>query len=108
MSVINLFDPVSKIWYKQAASGSIPSSRLWFCTAGVGDNRPVTGSNSTGTYEMYVLSDKAVPVLKRKWYRIPGELQEDDSSPAAPCSTLHVDNKLSLLLNQACFSRDKK
>jgi len=99
MSVINLFDPVSKTWYKQAASGPIPSSRLWFCTAGVGDSRPVTGGSSTGTYEMYVLSNKAILPTTRKWCCSPGEVHENNSIPAASCSAIHIDNKFSLLVN---------
>lgn len=63
MNVIHLFDPVTKIWYKQATTGPTPSSRSWFCTAGVGDRRPVSGSNSTGTHEMYV------PLLKPSFTR---------------------------------------
>lgn len=40
MSNITLFDPVTKIWYEQIATGAgdrVPSSRLQFCTVEVGD-----------------------------------------------------------------------
>ena len=53
MSNITLFDPVTKNWYQQAATGDpMPSERNRFCTIGVRDPRPLTGSNSSGTYEM--------------------------------------------------------
>lgn len=43
---ISIFDPLSKKWYQQATSGSIPKARVEFCTAGV--------NSTNGTYEMYV------------------------------------------------------
>lgn len=54
MDVVNLFDPVTKIWDKQNTTGTPPSSRSQFCSTGVGDSRPVVGNSSTGTYEIVI------------------------------------------------------
>ena len=43
---ISIFDPLSKKWYQQTTSGSIPKARVEFCTAGV--------NSTNSTYEMYV------------------------------------------------------
>lgn len=103
-----MFDPVTKVWYKQFASGPIPSPRLRFCTAGVGDTRPVSGGSSTGTYEMYVSIYKAILAPIRKWCGSPGETHEKTRSFAAYCSASRVANELSLLFNYGFFSCGKK
>lgn len=55
MSNISLFDPVTKLWYHQTATSAgdrLPSSRIKFCTVGVGDPTAVNDNNSS--YEMSV------------------------------------------------------
>lgn len=47
MSEINVYDPKTKKWFIQNASGDIPSGRKNFCITGA------QGTNSS-TYEMYV------------------------------------------------------
>lgn len=94
-----MFDPVSMIWYKQAASGPTPSSRLWFCASGVGDSRPVKGGSSTGTYEMYVFSNNAIPTPLTQWRGSPEEARASYSSLAASRSASRVENNSSLLVN---------
>lgn len=57
MSEITLFDPVTKLWYEQKATGAgnlMPSPRLQFCTVGVGDLRT---NDNTHSYEMSVSPD---------------------------------------------------
>lgn len=47
MSEINVYDPKTKKWYIQSATGDIPAARKNFCITGA------QGTNSS-TYEMYV------------------------------------------------------
>lgn len=57
MDVITLMDPVTKQYYQQNATGSIPPLRNRFCSVNVEDPRPVgTGGNSTGTWEIFMYS----------------------------------------------------
>lgn len=45
-SVVSVFDPAKQHWWNQTTTGSPPSRRIEFCTAGVG--------STNATYEMYV------------------------------------------------------
>lgn len=53
---VSVFDPSQQRWYNQSTTGTPPSGRIQFCTAGV---------NSTNqTYEMYV------PLIQRPFSRV--------------------------------------
>ena len=52
MKDISLYDPVTRVWYSQTATGDqIPSARSQFCTVVARDPSMVQGAKN-GTYEM--------------------------------------------------------
>jgi hypothetical protein len=48
MSNITIYDPFSKLWYSQTASGDVPASRSDICIVGA-------QSTNSSTYEMWVV-----------------------------------------------------
>jgi hypothetical protein len=71
ISNIGLFDPVTKLWYQQIATGvggRLPSSRIQFCTVGVGD--PTAMSDNTSSYEMSVPLNKPTISTNRANVRV--------------------------------------
>ncbi len=46
---VAVFDPAKREWFNQTTTGSPPTSRLEFCTAGI--------NSTNGTYEMYAKVD---------------------------------------------------
>ena len=93
MSNITLFDPVTKLWYEQTATGAgnrMPSSRIQFCTTGVMD--PTQLKDNTSSYEMLVSRDKSTVALnlyhEQIWYSRTREGLIEDSDLCIPATTV--------------------
>ena len=53
---VAVFDPAKQEWFNQTTTGSPPTARLEFCTAGI--------NSTNGTYEMYVEKHDHCPCAK--------------------------------------------